>query len=292
METQYIQEFVELAKTMSFSAAARQMHMSQSSLSRHMKKLEEELGKPLFIRTTRRMELSEFGRLYLPAAERIDEAVRDSEKSIREYESRNARSITIGTSHHAHLYQVTDSILSFRRSHPDIQIRMIEKNLSALQEDFLRGRLSLVTMAFPEWDTPKAPFIKAGENHLVVLVPKNHFLASYDVVMLSSLSGLNLIIPEEGTVFSDGIRYVLFREGIRAGIIYQGSSDAGKTLLKADMGIMIEERKIAEQIQDEDIVIRDMEPDIRFIYGLEYSLKLNSNEKEFVRHIRKLFPEE
>ena len=48
----------------------------------------------------------------------------------------------------------------------------------------------------------------------------------------------------------------------------------------------------AEQTADEDIVIRRLEPDIRFIYGLVYSLKLNPREKEFVKHVRKLFPEQ
>ena len=291
MDTQYIQEFVKLAETMNFSAAAKQMHISQSSLSRHMQKLEEELGKPLFIRTTRRMELSDFGRQFLPSALKIDEAVREGMENIREYERNKANVISIGTAHNADLYQVTDSILSFRKAHPDIEIRMVEKNIAALQEDFLHGRLSLVTTAFPEWDIPKTPFIRAGENHLVVLVKKDHYLASYETVPLMHLSGMNLIVPEEGTIFADGIKYVLYREGIRARIIYQGSPNVGKTLLKADMGIMIEECKIAEKLKDDEIVVRPLVPDIRFIYGLEYSLKLNPNEKEFVKYIRKLFPD-
>ena len=291
METQYIQEFVELAKTMSFSLTARKMHISQSSLSRHMQKLEEELGRPLFNRTTRRMELSEFGKQYLPSAVRIDEAVKDSLSSIREYERTEGNVITVGTSHNAHLYHVTDSILSFRKQYPGIQIRLIEKNLTALQDDFLHGKLSLVTMAFPAWNIPKVPFIQAGENHLVVLLPKDHFLASYETILVSYLNGINLILPEEGTIFAEGVQYVLYREGIRAKIICQGSPAFGKTLMKAGMGIMIEEQKIAEQIKDDDIVVRALEPDIRFIYGLEYSLKLNPNEKEFVKHVRKLFPD-
>ena len=93
MDTQYIQEFVKLAETMNFSAAAKQMHISQSSLSRHMQKLEEELGKPLFIRTTRRMELSDFGRQFLPSALKIDEAVREGMENIREYERNNRKSL-------------------------------------------------------------------------------------------------------------------------------------------------------------------------------------------------------
>ena len=49
--------------------------------------------------------------------------------------------------------------------------------------------------------------------------------------------------------------------------------------------------KRVRKLKDDEIVVRPLVPDIRFIYGLEYSLKLNPNEKEFVKYIRKLFPD-
>jgi DNA-binding transcriptional LysR family regulator len=257
-----------------------------------MQKLEEELGESLFIRTTRRMELSEFGRKFLSAAVKIDEAVKEAEQTIYAWKGKKSNVVTLGTAHHAHLYEVTNSVMSFKQHFPDIQIRMIEKNMSSLKADFRAGRLSLVTAAIPSWEEPEGSFIKAGEICLCVLLPADHYLASYDTITLQHLNGMNLIIPEEGSIFAEGIRWMFYREGISAGFICQGSPDVGKTLLKTEKGIMIEEETIAARILEDGIVMRRLEPEIRYIYGLEYSLNLNENEKKFVKHIRKLFPEE
>lgn len=71
MELAFIREFVTLAEIRKFSAAAQQLHISQSTLSRHIQTLETELGCTLFTRTTRDVELSACGALYLPYAKKI-----------------------------------------------------------------------------------------------------------------------------------------------------------------------------------------------------------------------------
>ncbi|MBR4162570.1 MAG: LysR family transcriptional regulator, partial [Solobacterium sp.] len=84
MEIHYIIEFVDLADTKSYSESAKNLHISQSSLSRHIQFLEKELGEPLFVRSTRKMALSPFGRSYLPYAKKIAEANRLAEKAIQD----------------------------------------------------------------------------------------------------------------------------------------------------------------------------------------------------------------
>ena len=80
MELAFIREFVTLAEIRKFSAAAQQLHISQSTLSRHIQTLETELGCTLFTRTTRDVELSACGALYL------------DRKSTRLYSSHNRES--------------------------------------------------------------------------------------------------------------------------------------------------------------------------------------------------------
>ena len=71
METGYIREFVMLADCLNFSEAAERLFISQSSLSKHIRALERELGGELFVRTTRTIRLSEMGTVYLPYARKI-----------------------------------------------------------------------------------------------------------------------------------------------------------------------------------------------------------------------------
>ena len=71
MEINYLKEFVILARTGNYLETADCLYMGQSSLSRHIKTLEEELDIRLLDRTTRKVSLTEAGRLFLPYAEHI-----------------------------------------------------------------------------------------------------------------------------------------------------------------------------------------------------------------------------
>ena len=71
MNIDYLKEFVVLADTGNFSRAADALFLSQSSLSKHIKAMEQELAIPLFRRTTRRLELTEDGMSFLTYARQI-----------------------------------------------------------------------------------------------------------------------------------------------------------------------------------------------------------------------------
>src|SRR4029079_17594466 len=89
----------------SFSAAAESLHMAQPSLSEQIRRLEAELGVPLFARTGRRLELTEAGHLLMPEAERTLAAATAAQESVRE-----VRDVTGGTV----------AFRPFRRGHPPL----------------------------------------------------------------------------------------------------------------------------------------------------------------------------
>ena len=68
MDVERCKEFVVLAQTRNFLEASNQLFISQSSLSKHIKSLEKELGVTLLDRSTRKVELSSIGRVFLPFA--------------------------------------------------------------------------------------------------------------------------------------------------------------------------------------------------------------------------------
>jgi DNA-binding transcriptional LysR family regulator len=71
LEIEFIKEFVILAETGNYLKAADLLFISQPALSRHIMSLEKQLGVALFNRTTRSLELSEYGRRFLPYAREI-----------------------------------------------------------------------------------------------------------------------------------------------------------------------------------------------------------------------------
>ena len=287
MNISYIVEFTILADIKSFSAAAYQLHMSQATLSRHIQAMEQELGHPLFVRTTRNVELSDFGSIYLPFAREIAGSLQKAEKAVKAYEKQHSTRTMIGVPHNPDLFLATELIAGFRREYPHIPIQVFEGTLKELRQEFSSGRLHIISMAYPGWETPPRNFIPAGESALSAILPSDHPLAECERIPLKSLENVPLLVPEQ-TSFP--FRYLLRafqQENISPDIVYQGNTTGAAALLKEGMGVFIQDRRIAGSQIDDSLVIRRLDPDISYVFGLEYQENLTRNERIYVSYIEK-----
>ena len=118
----HVRAFLAVARHLNFRAAAEELALTQSAVSRQIQGLEDEVGLPLFLRHTRAVELTSAGaqllRAWTPAVERIDTAVR----SVRQSAGRKSVSITTWASFAA--MWLIPRLEDFQRSHPDIDIRI------------------------------------------------------------------------------------------------------------------------------------------------------------------------
>lgn len=96
MELRVLQYFLAVAREESISGAAEFLHLSQPTLSRQLKDLEEELGKQLFIRGNRKITLTEEGMLLRKRAEEITDLVKKAEDEISASDDMLAGNVTIG----------------------------------------------------------------------------------------------------------------------------------------------------------------------------------------------------
>ena len=117
-----LRAFEAVARLLSFGAAADELHLTQSAISRQIKGLEDELGAALFVRGTRHVEMTQSGQLLLRAVEaglpKIDASVRQ----IRAARSRKRVSVTTFASFGS--LWLLPRIEAFQREHPDIDIRV------------------------------------------------------------------------------------------------------------------------------------------------------------------------
>lgn len=128
-----LRSFEAVARRLSFSAAADELHCTQSAVSRQIKALEQELGAPLFNRGTRKVELTAAGLLLrqalLPALDGIDRAVRQ----IRAAQGRRAVSVSTFASF-ATLW-LLPRLAGFQQQHPDIDIRISATDVRVDMDD-------------------------------------------------------------------------------------------------------------------------------------------------------------
>ena len=117
-----LRAFEAVARRASFSEAARELFVTQSAISRQIKGLEDELGAALFVRGTRRVEMTQSGRVLLRAVEASLSTIDAGVRQIRASHSRRRVSVTTFASFGS--LWLLPRIEAFQREHPDIDIRV------------------------------------------------------------------------------------------------------------------------------------------------------------------------
>lgn len=139
MEIRVLEYFLAVAREESVSGAAEFLHLSQPTLSRQLKNLEEELGKQLFIRGNRKIALTEEGMLLRKRAEEITELVKKTEDEISRSDDMIAGDITIGAGETDGNRFLTKAAKSLQEEYPFVHFHIISGDRVAVTESLDRG---------------------------------------------------------------------------------------------------------------------------------------------------------
>ncbi len=131
-------------KAGSLSAAARELFVSQPSLSAMIKKTEQELGVPIFNRKTKPLSLTEYGRQYILYLEKLQDMERDFDQYLNDVRGLRTGTLWIGANNVFSSFVLPGLICRFKADHPSIQVQMLEGNISYLENALLADELDLV----------------------------------------------------------------------------------------------------------------------------------------------------
>lgn len=149
MTLQQLQYFLAAVEHGSFSAAAEALHMAQPSLSEQIRRLEAELGSPLFARGGRGLELTDAGSRLRPHAERTVAAAAEAAASVREVSALTGGTATFGTFGNAPYQLLSDLVQDFRTRHPQVRVRLMGLNSSTVADAVREGRLEAGLIILP-----------------------------------------------------------------------------------------------------------------------------------------------
>lgn len=195
MEIGYFREFVILAETKNYWAAAERLFIGQSSLSKHIKTLEKQLGAPLFDRTSRKVELTDFGRLMLPYAQSLAKLQYEYETAAFNYLQSDTEELHIASIPVIAHYNITDILLKYQLDFPHVQLNIQEADTLTVREWLLEHKCDLAfyrdSIAYLEHDPDKESRlvkIPYWQDPLVAVLPRDHPLAGESHIELSSLA--------------------------------------------------------------------------------------------------------
>lgn len=128
----------------SFSKASQKLFIAQPSLSLMVKKLEEQIGSPLFDRSSKPIRLTEIGQEYIAAVEKIEQIESSFKDYIRAADALEVGSLSIGSSHMLSALVLPRYITAFQQQYPNIRISLLEGNSTTLENELTEGNLDII----------------------------------------------------------------------------------------------------------------------------------------------------
>jgi len=240
MQFENMREFVVLADTCNYMVAAEELYISQSTLSKHIKEMEHELGIQLFNRSTRKVELTEFGMLFLPYAK---DAVKLQDKytaAASQYLERLKNTISIGTLKNWRETEMAKLTSEFQMRYKDIRVNLLNGESEDLS-DMLDSNLCDFIFFREENCESKNGLVKIPfqKDALTACMPKNHHLAGCKSIKLEDLKEESLLLSEK-TSLSYKIGTKACREaGFEPNIFFMGNRAHTLSYLSKGLGIAL-----------------------------------------------------
>lgn len=197
MELRVLQYFLAVTREQSISGAAKSLHLSQPTLSRQLKDMEEELGKQLFIRSNRKITLTEEGMLLRKRAEEIMELVKKTEDEISLSDETIAGDITIGAGESDCVRFLAKAARTVQKEYPLVHFHIVSGDKTTVTENLDRGLLDF-GLLFGTFDTSKYEYLKIpSKDRFGILMRRDSPLAQKEIIQPTDLWDKPLIVSRQ-----------------------------------------------------------------------------------------------
>jgi DNA-binding transcriptional LysR family regulator len=246
MELRTLRAFVEVVRQGGFSQAAKVVFATQSTVSKAVKQLEDEIGVPLLDRIGHRSSLTAAGDVVYRRALRMLAERDDLVAELDELRGLKRGTLRLGLPPVGSSTLFAPLFAIYRSRYPGIDIRLMEHGSERLEEILLSGDIDLAASLLPvsggfEWQDVRT-------EPLMVLLPSDHALARKKSIDLASLQDLPFILFETGFALNRIILDACQRRGFEPTIAARSSQiDFIVELAATGMGIAFLPRMIAEQ---------------------------------------------
>lgn len=234
MELLQLQYFLTVARMEHVTEAARSLHVTQSSLSKTIQRLEEDLGVPLFDRTGRKLRLNEFGSKFLSRVERALFELEQGKLELRDLSNPEHGTLELAVTTASTLPNI---LREFRKKRPDIQFHVQMLTTQEMVTLLHRGEVDFCLSSPPIQDDDiecEIVFI----DPILVAVPRGHRLADRSIVSLTELKDEPFVGVKKGYGTRDFVDAICKSVGFVPTYVYEGDEPARLIqLVEAEIGI-------------------------------------------------------
>ena len=193
MDFLQLEYFLEVARRSNMTAVASALHVSQSSISRSIARLEEELGVPLFERQGRGIFLNDYGKAFYARAERVFSEMKDGQHELKQIRDTFADRISVSTSS---ARQINRLMIQFLEEKPDVLLRQWRlTDMQDIKAKLDKGILdyALTYSALTEMEYQWEPLL---QEEYYIIVSRDHPLIGKDTVSAVDLQDQHLLMND------------------------------------------------------------------------------------------------
>lgn len=260
MELFDLEQLVAFKKYGTLSRAAEMLHLAQPTLTKTMKRLEDEFNVKLFIRTKNKLTLNENGELAAAQAEKILNDTANMINMVRKFDY-SRHTITIGTSS---MIPVPNLIKRLENIHPDMTITSEQKDFDELYTGLMDDTYQYIILPYIPESSSRLHIEKLMEEHLYFNLPKKHPLANRKKLSLSDINGQNMIVMPNIGFWKD----IIDKKMPDSKFLIQTDKEAFEDLLEASiLPSFTSNQAMKDFIQPEDrIPISISDPEVNIVF--------------------------
>jgi LysR family transcriptional activator of glutamate synthase operon len=290
MDLRQVQYFLSIATTGSFSSAAEELYISQSSLSKQIIALERELGFQLFDRSKRKVSLTKAGETFLKHAPRLVEIYQGIWADLDKYRAETA-TFSIAAIPAIAQYGITDYIAEFQKIYPHIRFNLEEREGQSILPSLDAHEYDLGFIRDNYLNRDQYNGIEICKDKLLVAVSNKHPNAHRTSIALAELANENFIMFDKVAILHEVTMQACKQAGFTPRIFYASVRiESILGLVAANVGIALMPERIFNYNKPSDVLAIPLEETIESNISLNYlkDRKLPMSAKIFVATIEKL----
>jgi len=199
MDINELRSFLAVAEEGSFSRAAQELHLSQPAVSKRVAALEADLETRLFDRIGHAVRLTEAGRMLLPRARAVLQALENTRQALGDLSGRVAGPLAMATSHHVGLHRLPPVLRAFTTRWPEVELDLRFMASEQAAQAVRRGERELAVVTLPA-EPPAALECRAiWPDPLRIVVGREHPLSAAGEVTPRELVAHPAVLPSVGT---------------------------------------------------------------------------------------------
>ena len=235
MELRQLRYFLAVAEEGSFTVAARRLHVAQPGVSAQVRKLERELGAPLFDRSDRTVRLTAAGTAILDDARAALAAAEATQHAVDQLVGLTRGRVTVGSVPSCPVADLPELLAEFHRRFPEVELSLAEGNGEDLMREVDAGGLDLAVVGTAGAPSGRLDRLELTDEPLVAAVAPGHQLYAAETTTLSRLSGERLVSLPRGTGVRRGLELGFAEAGLA---VPRVALEAGSPAIVARLGIL------------------------------------------------------